>query len=141
VGNRDARRGCDYPTRRQRRRRAKLSEFKGQEWPPPTEAEHKREREIPKEVIDPSAEARAYYPFRWAEGANTNRHKRARPQAFNMSFLDILSSRGSPKVAGRCYEIPRRTLLRKSHTGEQKEGATGPANRHVVTLIRQPVPT
>ena len=39
-----------------------------QEWPPPNEAEHQREREIAKEVVDPPTEARARYPFLWAEG-------------------------------------------------------------------------
>jgi hypothetical protein len=40
----------------------------GQDWPAPNEAEHQREREITKEVVDPPTKARAWYPFLWAEG-------------------------------------------------------------------------
>jgi hypothetical protein len=55
-------------------------------------------------------------------------------QSLNMVLVDILSSRSSAGTE-LCYEILGHALLRKSHTGQQKEGATGPANRHVVTLV------
>ena len=70
------------------------------ERPPPSEAEHQREREIAKEVVDPPTEARARYPFRGAEGGNTSRNKTATLQTFNMSLMDILSSRGSALDSG-----------------------------------------
>ena len=59
------------------------------------QAEHQREREVAKEVVDPPTEARAWYPFRWAEGGKYEQEQDAQAETFKMVLMDILSSRGS----------------------------------------------
>jgi hypothetical protein len=80
----------------------------GQERPPPSEAEHQREREIAKEVVDPPTEARAWYPFLWAEGGKYQQEEGGR----------------AANPTGRASQLERLLALERSPRPEQAQTAS-----------------
>jgi hypothetical protein len=62
---------------------------------------------------------RPFSPFRGAERATISRNKMATLQPFNMSFMDILSSRSSALGGGITYEMAP-AMLRKRHNSQKK---------------------